>query len=155
LMLIFIILMTLVSNMDNLDQKLLALLQDNARTATTELARRLGVSRSTIQSRLKRLESQNIIEGYTVKLHDEYEKNSLMAHVLIEATQKLSGQTFVALGKLTQLTSLFAISGDYDMIAMVRASSPLELNQLLDRIADMPGVVRTNSSVILETKIRR
>jgi|SaaInlV_135m_DNA_3_1039749.scaffolds.fasta_scaffold19827_1 DNA-binding Lrp family transcriptional regulator len=154
-MLIFIILMTLVSNMDNLDQKLLALLQDNARTATTELARRLGVSRSTIQSRLKRLESQNIIEGYTVKLHDEYEKNSLMAHVLIEATQKLSGQTFVALGKLTQLTSLFAISGDYDMIAMVRASSPLELNQLLDRIADMPGVVRTNSSVILETKIRR
>ncbi len=147
--------MTLVSNMDNLDQKLLALLQDNARTATTELARRLGVSRSTIQSRLKRLESQNIIEGYTVKLHDEYEKNSLMAHVLIEATQKLSGQTFVALGKLTQLTSLFAISGDYDMIAMVRASSPLELNQLLDRIADMPGVVRTNSSVILETKIRR
>ena len=147
--------MTLVSNMDNLDQKLLALLQDNARTATTELARRLGVSRSTIQSRLKRLESQNIIEGYTVKLHDEYEKNSLMAHVLIEATQKLSGQTFVALGKLTQLTSLFAISGDYDMIAMVRASSPLELNQLLDRIAVMPGVVRTNSSVILETKIRR
>ena len=90
-----------------------------------------------------------------MKLHDEYEKNSLMAHVLIEATQKLSGQTFVALGKLTQLTSLFAISGDYDMIAMVRASSPLELNQLLDRIADMPGVVRTNSSVILETKIRR
>ncbi len=141
--------------MDNLDQRLLALLQDNARTPATELSRRLGISRSTIQSRLKRLESQNIIEGYTVKLHDEYEQNSLMAHVLIETTQKLSGQTYVALGKLSQLTSLFAISGDYDMIAIVRASSPQELNQLLDSIADMPGVVRTNSSVILETKVRR
>jgi DNA-binding Lrp family transcriptional regulator len=141
--------------LDSLDQRLLALLQNDARMPTTELARRLDVSRSTIQSRLKRLKSQHIIEGFTVTLHDDFERSSIKAHVLIEASQKLSGETYVALGKLSQLTSLYAISGDYDMIAIVRAESPQELNQILDSIADMPGVVRTKSSVILETKVQR
>ncbi len=140
---------------DNLDRQLIALLRMNARMPTSELARQLNISRSTIQSRLKRLEDKHVIKGYTVEFNEEYEKRLLKAHVLIKVVQKLTGKTWVELARMTQVSALYAINGEYDMIAVVRAESTEELNQVLDDIANLPGIERTNSSVLLETKFVR
>ncbi len=141
--------------MDALDKKLLAILQVNARTPTSALARQLGVSRSTVQSRLKRLENNHIIDGYTVQYNAGYAKNLISAHVLIKVEQRLTSKTNTTLAKIPEITSLFAISGDYDLIAIVTADSTEELNRLLDGIVNLQGIERTNSSVILETKFVR
>ena len=53
------------------DQQLLSLLRENARAPTAELARRLGLSRTTVQSRIERLERQGVITGYTVRVSEE------------------------------------------------------------------------------------
>ena len=140
---------------DQTDRKLLSLLRVNARLSTSELARKLDISRSTIQNRLKRLEDNQIIKGYTVEFNEEFEKRLLKAHVMIQVQQKLTGPTYVALNKITQVSALYAISGEYDMIAVVRAESAEELSQIIDRIGNLEGIERTNSSVILETKFVR
>ncbi|WIO74342.1 Lrp/AsnC family transcriptional regulator [Porticoccaceae bacterium LTM1] len=140
---------------DNTDRKLLSLLRVNARMSTSDLARKLDISRSTIQNRLKRLEDNNIIKGYTIEFNEEFEKRLLKAHVMMQVQQKLTGATYVALNKITQVSALYSISGEYDMIAVVRAESAEELSQVIDRIGDLDGIVRTNSSVILETKFVR
>ncbi|RUY14938.1 Lrp/AsnC family transcriptional regulator, partial [Mesorhizobium sp. M7A.F.Ca.CA.004.12.1.1] len=63
------------------EQALLSLLRENARASTAELARRLGVSRTTVQSRIERLEQRGIISGYGVRLAPDYEQGLVRAHV--------------------------------------------------------------------------
>ncbi len=138
--------------LNDLDKRLLALLSRNARQSTSELSRILNVSRSTVQGRIKRLEQTGVIMGYTTQLGKDFEKQLVTAQVQIKLFQKLTAATVKALHQMPQVKELYAVSGDYDMIAIVRAESMEELSQLLDAIGLLQGIERTNSSVILETK---
>ncbi len=139
----------------SVDDRLLSLLRDNARLSTSELARQLQVSRTTIQSKIKRLEQQGIIEGYSVRFGEAYSKRLVSAHVLIMVHQKLTAQTNAQLRNMPQVSALYAISGDYDLIAVVQSENTQNLSRVLDEIGNLEGVERTNSSLILETKFSR
>ena len=141
--------------MNSTDKRLLSLLRMNARQSISELARRLDVSRSTVQSRLKRLEEKGIITGYTVQLGRDYEKTLISAHVLIKAAQKLIGNVYVSLTKMPEISALHSISGDYDLVAVITAGSTEELSTVLDEVVNLSGIERTNSFVVLDTKFSR
>ena len=141
--------------MDNLDKRLIALLGENSRTPTSELSRRLGISRSTVQSRLDRLIRRGLIERFTVELGTEYESRLVKAHVLIKVDQAQTRTAHEGLRRISQVIAVYAISGEYDMIAVVAAESTVELNRLLDNVASLEGITRTNSSVVLETILNR
>lgn len=141
--------------MDNLDRKLIATLSENSRMSTSGISRRLGVTRSTVQSRIDRLVRDGVIERFTVDVGNSYESSLIKAHVLIKVEQALTGIAHARLQKLTQVTAIYAVSGEYDMIAILAAESTVELNRLLDTIASLDGIARTNSSVVLETTLRR
>ncbi len=137
------------------DQQLIGKLRENARRSTSEIARELGVSRSTITSRIKRLEDTGVIKGYTVEYGEDYASQLVSAHVLIKVNQKLTTRTNRDLHQVPQIRAVFAISGDYDLIAEIETESTASLSQILDLIGNFEGVERTNSSLILETKFRR
>ncbi|MBO6851412.1 MAG: Lrp/AsnC family transcriptional regulator [Marinobacter sp.] len=137
------------------DQRLLLLLRQNARTSVSDLARALHLSRSTVQHRLARLESSGVIKGYSVQLGNRFEASQVEAHVSIKVIQKLTSRTNVALANISQVSQLFSVSGEYDLIAIVQAQSLEELSSVLDDIGNLEGVERTNSSVVLETRFRR
>ncbi len=138
-----------------MDQQLIGKLRENARRSTSEIARELGVSRSTINSRIKRLEETGVIKGYTLEYGEDYANQLVSAHVLIKVNQKLTARTNRDLHQVPQIRAVFAISGDYDLIAEIEAESTANLSQILDLIGNFEGVERTNSSLILETKFRR
>ncbi|MCZ6501175.1 MAG: Lrp/AsnC family transcriptional regulator [Gammaproteobacteria bacterium] len=138
-----------------MDQQLIAKLRENARRSTSEIARELGVSRSTVNSRIKRLEDTGVIKGYTLEYGEDYANQLVNAHVLIKVNQKLTARTNRDLHQVPQIRAVFAISGDYDLIAEIEAESTANLSQILDLIGNFEGVERTNSSLILETKFRR
>ncbi len=137
------------------DQQLIGKLRENARRSTSEIAREVGVSRSTITSRIKRLEDTGVIKGYTVEYGEDYASQLVSAHVLIKVNQKLTTRTNRDLHQVPQIRAVFAISGDYDLIAEIETESTASLSQILDLIGNFEGVERTNSSLILETKFRR
>jgi len=137
------------------DKRLLTLLREDARRSTSELARELELSRSTVQGRIRRLERNGVIAGYTAILGDAYEQSLVSAHVLLMVAQKLTAQSIRELNALAEVKALYAISGDYDLIAVVQAESTEALSRVIDRIGNLEGVERTNSSVILETKFAR
>lgn len=137
------------------DQALLSLLRDNARASTAELARRLGVSRTTVQSRIERLEQRGVIAGYGVRLSSDYEQGQVRAHVLLTVTSKLADKVVRSLRALAPVRTLHSVSGNFDMIVIVEASSIRELDLLLDQIGALEGVERTSSSIILSTRIDR
>lgn len=108
-----------------------------------------------MQGRIERLEKQGVIRGYTLEYGEDYEQRLVSAHVLINVSPKITVQTNRALHAMPEVKSLHAISGDFDLIAVVQAESTERLSRLLDDIGNLDGVERTNSSVILETKFSR
>lgn len=137
------------------DEKLLALLQRDARASISDLARALSLSRATVQNRLQKLQDSGVIKSYTVELSDAYLADLVSAHVSIKVKQKLTARTNTELRQMPQISALYAISGEYDLIAIVQAQSTEQLSHLLDDIGNLEGVERTTSSVILETKFKR
>ena len=141
--------------MDDTDRALLALLRDNARASTAELARRLDLSRSTVQSRLQRLERTRAIAGYTVVVPDEAEAALVRAHVLITALPKQGAAIESALRRIPEVRDLYSVSGPFDLIAVLAARSIGALDGLIDQIGALDGVERTTSAIVLSTRIRR
>jgi len=138
-----------------LDSRLIQLLTQNARLSNSELSRRLGVSRSTIQSRIERLEQTGVIQGYTLKLNPKSDKNVVQAHVSISVAPKLQAAVERNLLKLRGVGTLFTTSGADDLIAIVQADSTAELDQCLDSIRDTDGVLDTRSAIVLSTRTPR
>ena len=141
--------------LDSTDRELIALLRENARSSTAELARKLALSRTTVQSRMARLERQRVIAGYTITVPDEVEAALVRAHVMITLVPKQSAAIEVALRKIPELRVLHSVSGPFDLIAIVAAASIGELDDLIDRIGALDGVERTTSAIVLSTRIER
>jgi DNA-binding Lrp family transcriptional regulator len=141
--------------LDDTDHALISLLREDARAPTAELARKLKLSRTTVQSRMERLQRQRVIAGYTISVPDELEASLVRAHVLITLVPKQSAAIEVALRKIPELRVLHSVSGPFDLIAIVAASSIGELDALIDRIGALDGVERTTSAIVLSTKIQR
>jgi len=120
----------------DLDQKLIDLLKADARRSTTELARLLGIARSTVQSRIKKLEEAGTILGYTLQLSPVAERNKVMAHVSIRVSPRHQASVERALGRMSAIGTLYTVSGDHDLIAIVRADSTAALDRALDAIRD-------------------
>ncbi|NML16199.1 Lrp/AsnC family transcriptional regulator [Azohydromonas caseinilytica] len=144
-----------MAELDDVDRALLALLRENARASTAELGRRLGLSRTTVQSRLQRLERRRVVAGYTVVVPEEAEGPQVCAHVLITAATKQGGAIEAALRRMPQVRLLHSVSGPFDLIAVLTAGSIGELDELIDRIGALQGVERTTSAIVLSTRIRR
>ncbi|WP_337881331.1 Lrp/AsnC family transcriptional regulator [Rheinheimera sp.] len=137
------------------DERLLSILRSNARASISDLARVLNLSRSTVQNRMQRLEQSGVIQGYVLQYGSAYLSSLVSAHVSIKVKQKLTTKTNVELKQIPQISELYAISGEYDLIAVLQAQNTAQLSQLLDDIGNLEGVERTDSAVILETKFKR
>ncbi len=144
-----------MANVTEADRALISLLREDARASVADLARKLGVSRTTAQSRLERLERSGVIAGYAVRLGDLYERGLVRAHVLVTTEPKLAQRLVGELAGIPEVRTVHSISGSYDMIIIVEAPSIEELDMLLDRIGALEGVERTMSSIILSTRIDR
>jgi DNA-binding Lrp family transcriptional regulator len=141
--------------LDATDRALLAMLRDDARAPTAELARKLKLSRTTVQSRMERLQRQRVIAGFTITVPDELEAGLVRAHVLITLAPKRSGAIELALRRIPEVRVLHSVSGPFDLIAIVAAASIGELDALIDRIGGLDGVERTTSAIVLSTRIQR
>src|SRR6476619_1474637 len=119
---------------DATDQRILALLREDARASTSKLGRKLGLSRTTVQSRIERLVARGIIAGFTVRLSDEVIRGQIQAHVMITTLPKLASRVEAELRRLPEVRKLYAISGIHDFIAVLVTASVRSMDVLLDRI---------------------
>lgn len=137
------------------DEQLLSVLRENARASTAEVARRLGLSRTTVQNRIERLERSGVIAGYTVRLRDDHERRRIRAHILITVLPKQMTAVVKALRALPEVRELHSVSGSVDLIALGVVPTVEEMDVLTDRIGSIDGVERTTSAIILSTKFQR
>jgi DNA-binding Lrp family transcriptional regulator len=137
------------------DLQLLSVLRENARASTAEIARRLGLSRTTVQSRIDRLERQGVIAGYTVRVHDELERSQVRAHIMLSVLPKQAAAVIRALQAMPEIRELHSLSGAFDLVAIGAVPTIDGMDALIDRIGAIQGVERTVSSIVLSTKFER
>lgn len=142
-------------NLDELDRRLLALLQADARTSAADLARKLGVARTTVLARLARLQRENVIVGFTVRLATDTGERGVEAYVGITTSPKSARDVTLRLAALPELRQLCSVSGEFDYLALLRAESTTRLDALLDEIGAIEGVMKTTTSVVLARRIDR
>lgn len=144
-----------MTNLDKLDHLLVAKLREDARAPVSELARALGVSRTTVQSRITRLERLKVITGYSVRVAESFEKDQIHAYVMITVGPKRAATVSAEIKRMPAVRLLQSVSGVFDMIALAVAPSVKEMDDLIDAIGNLEGVERTTSSVVLSTKFDR
>lgn len=141
--------------MDKKYQRLISLLRINARESVSSLAKQLNLSRTAVYERIRKLELQGVIQGYTIQLAPAYEENMIGVHVMISIAPQANTAVVVALKKISEIRSLHAVSGEFDLLAVIRAETTMAVDEILDQIGGVEGVERTQSSIILSTKFDR
>ena len=137
--------------MDDTDRQLIAQLRRDARTSIAALATRLKVSRGTVTNRIKRLEDDGEIVGYTVRVRPDVQQNVIKAWMSIAVE---GNQTRVVIASLLgepNVTALHDTNGRWDLLAELRAQNLQELAKVLERIRLVKGISNTETSIHLET----
>ena len=139
---------------DSTDNALINALAKDARASVTDLAKTLGLARSTVQLRLDRLEADGTIAGYTVRL-GEPAQNKIRATVLLQVSPRATPSLISRLKPMSEVERVHTCSGRFDLILQLSAPTPAKLDQALDRIGDFDGVVSSETLIHLSTKLDR
>jgi DNA-binding Lrp family transcriptional regulator len=141
----------MADSIDSTDQRLIALLRQDARLPVAALAAKLGVSRGTVNNRLAKLHKAGVILGYTVRLRPDARPNEICAWmgILVEGNQtreviaNLLGEPGVA--------ALHDTNGRWDLLAELRAATMADLSQVLERVRLLRGIRGTETHIHLAT----
>ncbi len=138
---------------DELDAALIRLLTDSPQLPVLECARRLGVARGTVISRLARLHERGVIEGIVPRIDPRGLGYALTAFCQVEIDQKVGhDKVATALARaIPEIVDMYTVTGIADMQLRVVAHDADQLQSVLDRIALVPGVARTASSIAMRT----
>ena len=135
--------------MDDTDQQLISLLRQNARLSIADLAYKLGVSRGTVNNRLRKLEDSQVILGYTVRLRPEAEPERIRAWMGVLIEGNTTRQVIASLLGEPGVVALHDTNGRWDLLAEIEAGSTRELSDVLERIRLISGIRSTETNIHL------
>jgi DNA-binding Lrp family transcriptional regulator len=137
--------------MDDTDRQLISLLRKDARTNVATLAAKLGVSRGTVTNRLRKLEDEQVIVGYTLRLRPDAEPNQIRAWMGVRVDGNQTRVVTASLLGEPGVAALHDTNGRWDLLAELRAESMAELSSVLERIRLIKGIANTETSILLAT----
>jgi DNA-binding Lrp family transcriptional regulator len=137
--------------LDDLDRRLLAALRANGREPVAALARTLGVTRATINARLERLMGSGTIVGFSVKVREGRDPDTIRAIALIEVEGRTTDAVIRQLRGLPGIDSLHTTNGGWDLVAELRTDTLANFDRLLASIRSIDGVVNSETSLLLSS----
>ncbi len=139
--------------MDDTDLAILDALQENARTANADIARRLGMAPSAIHQRLKKLEESGVIRGYAAQLDPVALERGLLAFVYVKSRERLADASVGnALADMPEVLEVHDIAGEDCYLLKVRVADTDALHELLHRkLGAIESVDSTSSVIVLKT----
>jgi len=136
---------------DQLDHELISLLRADGRASLAVLAKQLGVSRGTVQNRLSRLLSTGALLGFTIRVREDYDSNTIRAIMLIEVVGKSTSQVIRVLRGIPELVTLHTTNGAWDLVAEVRTDNLSEFDRILGEVRVIEGVLNSETSILLSS----
>jgi Lrp/AsnC family leucine-responsive transcriptional regulator len=139
--------------MDATDRQIIDLLRENARLSYAELARQVGLSAPSVHERVAKLESTGVIRGYRTEVAPEAVGLGVTALIgIVQQTGTGIEEVVAALREVPEIESCYFLAGEESFLLKVRVGTMAELERLIVRLSQVPGVDRTRTTVALSTK---
>jgi len=138
-------------NLDEVDIKILDILQDNADLTYAEIAKKVGVSTSTVFMRIKKLREQGYIKRIVAEVNPELLGYRLKALVFLSIDVKKFNQVVEALKGIPQVKEIYDVTGEWTLVCTLLVKDHAELSKTLDIIGSIDGVLGTSTLVVLRT----
>jgi Lrp/AsnC family transcriptional regulator, leucine-responsive regulatory protein len=144
-----------LNNMDATDQRIVALLQQNARQTFGEMGRKVGLSAPAVKRRIDRLEETGVIRGYTALIDHSYLGQSVeaFAELRFAGSTRVDDIEDIALD-VPEIQAIFTVAGDPDALAWIRVSDVQNLKRVIDRLRSSGKVTGTKTLMVLSSSVR-
>ena len=140
---------------DEIDRRIIRELQRNAREATSTIAGRLKIARSTVHERIARMEREGTISGYSVVLARNPSEDSVQILMLLEIRQQDTRKIIQRLSMYSEIRVCLSINGEFDIFLSAEAARIEDLDVFVDEVAEIPGINRTKTFVVFGRKFDR
>ena len=137
------------NDLNSIDEKIIHILQIDSRKPFVEIAKLIGLSESAVRRRVKNLLDNNTIKRFTLELNST-NRTSAITLISVSSTADTSAVS-EALMNLKGVVVIYEITGQYDIAAIITASSVIEINRCIDDVRRIDGVSDTNTVIVLKT----
>jgi DNA-binding Lrp family transcriptional regulator len=137
--------------LDDTDRALISALRTDGRAQVSKLAAIAGVSRGTVENRLARLQQNEVILGFTIRVREDNSLDAMRAIMAIEVQGKSTSAVIRSLRGIPELYSLHTTNGAWDLIAELRTSSLQDFDRVLREVRSIDGVLNSETSLLLSS----
>lgn len=138
--------------MDEMDDALVAALRHDARASLSDLAARLGVSRTTVRARLERLKTRGEIVGFSVITRADVARDPVRGLMMIGIEGRGAERIKRQLAAMSELRAIHSTNGRWDLIVEIGTATLVQFDLVLDRIRRLDGVISSETSLLLSTR---
>ena len=140
--------------LDRIDRQILAILQEHGRLSVTELAARVNLTATPCGERVKRLEADGFIDGYSARVNAQRMGMTMLVYMLIRLEQSAAGvfnQFAQAAELMDEIEECSLVTGDFDVLLKIRVKDMQAYRDFMNtHLHKLPGVTQTKSQVVIE-----
>lgn len=135
--------------MDATDKQIIELLKEDARSGYGEIGAKVGLSEGAVRKRIKTLTDEGIIRKFTVKIAvaEGAQAITLLATNPAQPTQEVSKK----IQAIPNVQTTYEVSGEYDIVAVISGMNMTEVNECIEKIRVVEGIVKTNTMIVLRS----
>jgi DNA-binding Lrp family transcriptional regulator len=138
--------------LDEMDQRLVTALKRDGRASLSELADQLGVTRTTIRTRMTRVQDSGDIAGYTVETRRDVADSPVRGLMMLGIEGRGTERIMARIAAMTEIRAVHSTNGTWDLIVEIGTSTLEQLDEVLFRIRRMDGVTRSETNLLLSTR---
>lgn len=135
--------------MDNTDRQILRILKDDGRAGYGHIGGKVGLSEGAVRKRIKTLADSGVIRKFTVKIgeSDGAEAITLLSTNPSYPTQVVSER----IRAIHNVETTYEVTGEYDIVAVISGMNVTEVNECIEKIRRVEGIMKTNTMIVLHS----
>jgi Lrp/AsnC family leucine-responsive transcriptional regulator len=135
--------------MDDKDKQIIKMLKDDSRSGYGDIGQKIGLSEGAVRKRIKTLSDEGVIRKFTVKigLVEGAQAITLLATSPAHPTQEVSKK----IQDIPNVETIYEVTGEYDIVAVISGMNVMEVNECVEKIRRVDGVMKTNTMIVLRS----
>ncbi len=135
--------------MDDKDREIIKILKENGRDGYIDIGKKIGLSEGAVRKRIKALADTNVIRKFTVKIGvaEGAEAIALLSVNPSLPTQEVSKR----IQAIPNVETTYEVTGEYDIIAVIGGMNVVEVNECIEKIRRVEGIMKTNTMIVLRS----